>query len=309
MIERKSAASNVKNAASNVVASCVTGAAVIAITNPLDCLKQRWQLNRSPHSFPSFVSDILRCEGLIRGLWVHGLATNCLACTISVGCRIGLYPVLRDALSPAGFVTPGAMFASGLAGGALGYVASAPFFYASRVAQAESGLLSGGVLATGARAGSAPSANGTSGIGMLRHLLGKEGFFGLWRASHVLVARGALMSSTQLGVYDASKRGLISRGFEDGTAVHIMASAAASIAMTTAIAPLDVVLTTYQAGPFVGRPYASPLACAASLVAEGGAAALMRGWLPLWGRFLPTSFLTFVIYEQLRWRMMGSFLD
>jgi hypothetical protein len=30
--------------ASEIGASCVTGAAVIAITNPLDCLKQRWQV-------------------------------------------------------------------------------------------------------------------------------------------------------------------------------------------------------------------------------------------------------------------------
>jgi hypothetical protein len=271
------------NAAHNVAASCVTGASVIAITNPLDCLKQRWQISRSPQTFLSFTSDILRCEGLFRGLWLHGLATNCIACTVSVGCRMGLYPLLRDALSPGGL--------------------------ASRVAQAEAGLVVGGVLATGARAGRAPSASGTSGIGMLCHLCDRDGLFGLWRGSHLLVARGAIMSAMQLGVYDASKRALIDRGLEDGTPVHVMASVAASVAMTTAIAPLDVVLTTYQGGPFVGRRFASPLSCARSLVEQGGTAALMRGWLPLWGRLLPTSFLTFVIYEQLRWHLMGSFLN
>jgi hypothetical protein len=298
-----------ESAAHNVAASCVTGATVIAITNPLDCLKQRWQISRSPQTFLSFTSDILRCEGLFRGLWLHGLATNCIACTVSVGCRIGLYPLLRDALSSGGHASPAAMFASGLAGGALGYVTAAPFFFASRVVQAEAGLVVGGVLATGARAGRAPSASGTSGIGMLRHLCDRDGFFGLWRASHLLVARGAIMSAMQLGVYDVSKRALIGQGLEDGTPVHVMASVAASVAMTTAIAPLDIVLTTYQAGPFVGRRFASPVSCARSLVEEGGAAALMRGWLPLWGRFLPTSFLTFVMYEQLRLRLMGSFLN
>jgi hypothetical protein len=297
------------NTARNIAASCVTGATVIAITNPLDCLKQRWQISHSSQRFPSFVRDILQREGLLRGLWLHGLATNCLACSLSVGCRMGLYPLLRDALSPQGTAAPAAMFASGLAGGALGYVAAAPFFFASRVAQAEAGLVVRGVLATGARAGRAPSANGTSGIGMLLHLFKGEGFLGLWRASHVLVARGAAMSSMQLGVYDLSKRCLIGRGFADGTSVHVISSVAASVAMTTAIAPLDVVLTTYQAGPFVGRPFASPLACARALVAHGGAASLMRGWLPLWARFLPTSFLTFVIYEQLRWRLLGTFLN
>jgi hypothetical protein len=65
---------------------------VIAITNPLDCLKQRWQRSRTSQKFPAFVSEILRTEGLFRGLWLHGLATNCLACALSVGCRMGLYP-------------------------------------------------------------------------------------------------------------------------------------------------------------------------------------------------------------------------
>jgi hypothetical protein len=302
MIERESTARN-------IAASCITGATVIAITNPLDCLKQRWQISLSSQRFPSFVRDILQTEGLLRGLWQQGLATNCIACTVSVGCRMGLYPLLRDALSPQGVAAPAAMFASGLAGGALGYLAAAPFFFASRVAQAEAGLIVRGVLATGARAGHAPSASGTSGVGMLRYLFEGEGLFGLWRASHLLVARGAVMSSVQLGVYDLGKRCLIGRGFADGTSVHVISSVAASIAMTTAVAPLDVVLTTYQAGPFVGRSYASPLACARALVAQRGPASLMRGWLPLWARFLPTSFLTFVIYEQLRWRLLGTFLN
>ena len=106
-----------------------------------------------------------------------------------------------------------------------------------------------------------------------------------------------------------SKRGLLDAGFEQGASVHIMASVVASVAMTTAIAPLEIVLTTYQAAPFVGRVFASPLACATALAAQRPAR-LLRGWLPLFRRFLPTSFLTFVIYKQLMRRCMtGSFLS
>ena len=105
-----------------------------------------------------------------------------------------------------------------------------------------------------------------------------------------------------------SKRALLDAGFEQGANVHIMASVVASVAMTTAVAPLDIVLTTYQAAPFVGTAYASPLQCAAALAAHRPAL-LLRGWLPLFCRFLPTSFLTFVIYERLRWCMTGSFLS
>jgi hypothetical protein len=35
----------------------------------------------------------------------------------------------------------------------------------------------------------------------------------------------------------------------------------------------------------------------------------MRGWTPLWLRFLPSSVLTFAIYEQARLLLLGKYLD
>ena len=46
-----------------------------------------------------------------------------------------------------------------------------------------------------------------------------------------------------------------------------------------------------------------------ALVRQGGPAALFRGWVPLWARFLPSSFLTFHIFEQTRRVLMGGYLD
>lgn len=302
-------------------AACFTGAAVIGLTNHIDCLKQRWQLHtRSTLPFGRFVQDILRAEGLWGGLWRHGLATNGLACSITVGTRLGLYPRLRDALAPPRSLEAGSSgassgvasgLASGFAGGALGYVVAAPFFYASRVAHAEAGLVGAdGRLATGARAGKPPSAGAdASGLGMLRELHARAGLLGLWKGAEILVLRGAVMSATQLATYDTSKKWLIGRGAADGPAVHAAASVAASLVLTSAICPLDVVLTTYQAGPSVGRPYCSAWACAAALVHEGGPSALARGWTMLWARFLPSSFLTFIIYEQSRRALVGTYMD
>lgn len=189
-------------------ASCFTGAAVIVITNPLDCLKQRWQVEprRSGQSLTSFARGIVQTEGLVGGLWYPGIVSNACACTISVGTRLGLYPLLRDALRPPPVGSQPqqrsglSMFLSGLAGGALGYIASAPLFCASRVAQAEVGLVAAesGLLTTGARKGLAPTTNGFSGMPTLMHLARTKGVLGLWRGSDILVARGALMSATQL---------------------------------------------------------------------------------------------------------------
>ena len=125
----------------------------------------------------------------------------------------------------------------------------------------------------------------------------------------MLVSRGALMSATQLATYDVTKGQLKRWGLTDGPVVHCMASLAASLALTTAIAPLDVTYTAYLAGPHLGRHYTSPLACAQSLIDDGGLRAMFRGWTPLWLRFLPSSVFTFLIYEQSRRILLGKYLE
>lgn len=42
---------------------------------------------------------------------------------------------------------------------------------------------------------------------------------------------------------------------------------------------------------------------------QDGARGLFRGWVPLWARFLPSSILTFHIYEQTRRVLLGRYLD
>lgn len=298
-------------------ASCFTGAAVIALTNPLDCLKQRWQVEPAvggASSLGSFTRRIVVAEGLWHGLWRPGILSNMCACTISVGTRLGLYPMLRDSMrspSPASSSPqqsgPVMMMLSGLAGGALGYIMSAPLFAASRVAQAETGLVSAeGLYTTGSRLGTKPTVASNLGLATLAHLFATQGLVGLWRGSEVLVARGALMSATQLTTYDWTKRQLKQElGVADGPALHIGSSFVASLTLTTAICPLDVIYTKFlHAGP-----PATPLSSARQLLHEGGAAALFRGWTPLWARFLPSSVLTFVIYEQSRRLLLGKYLE
>ena len=85
--------------------------------------------------------------------------------------------------------------------------------------------------------------------------------------------------------------------------MHVLCSVAASLAVTTAMVPLDVTLTHYQTSQ---SP--SPLACARDMYQQHGPRIFVRGWLPLWARFLPSSVLTFVIYEQARKVLVGEFL-
>merc|ERR1712147_609910 len=95
---------------------------------------------------------------------------------------------------------------------------------------------------------------------------------------------GAVMSGTQLATYDSAKGFAVDRGLlDDGPALHCAASLCASVTLTTAMVPLDVTLTHYQASP----PGAGA-ACAKRLLAARGPRVFVRGWLPLWARFLPS---------------------
>ena len=84
-------------------------------------------------------------------------------------------------------------FLAGLAGGALGYVCAAPLFAASRVAQAEAGLLTpdGALYATGALKGRPPTVSSNLGLATLAQMATARGVGGLWRGSEVLVWRAA----------------------------------------------------------------------------------------------------------------------
>lgn len=284
----------------NILASTLTGSLVISITNPLDCLKQRWQIAPTQKPLPvgttllQFSSGLVRSEGVLRGLWLPGLATNAMACSISVGTRLGFYPWLRKMFSSSnGTKSSTSMFAAGLCGGAIGYIFAAPFFHASRVAQCQMQR--------------AEVAKVDVGLGALRNL-GQGGVRHLWRGADVLVARGALMSATQLAAYDSIKS--ISVGgnlVQDGPVLHCFCSFFASICCTTAICPLDCLLTRYQ-GSQQGS-FSSPLACMRHMVHSEGLGVFFRGWLPLWSRFLPSSVMTFYIYEQLRYYVLGGYLN
>ena len=204
----------------NAGASAATGGVVIALTNPLDCLKQRVQVRAAGPALLAHSSRIVATEGLWRGLWLPGLATNIAACTCSVGTRLGLYARVRDFWTAQlggerGDKRADVLFLAGLTGGALGYLAAAPLFMASRVAHANAEL---------ARAGRASVDVGLATLARLARGGEAGGWRALWAGSPVLVARGALMSATQLASYDATKSAAIARGYEDGPRLHAAAS-------------------------------------------------------------------------------------
>lgn len=297
--------------ARNLVASSSTGAIVMAVTNPLDTLKARWQVVPTagqaggPRSTSALARIIVREEGFVRGLWAPALGTNMLACSLAVGARLGFYPFIRDALcgrTDTGAVQkqPTRMFASGLIAGAAGYLVANPLFLVTKRIQAGTGRVESGVLVTGARKGMAPDER--YGFRALRSLAAKDGLLrGLWFGSGLLVLRGAVMSASQTTAYDWSKSTIRRRDWiDDGPPLHFLCSFVASIVCVTCVIPFDVVLTRYQTASQQGRTFSSPVDAARTLLREEGLQVFGRGWVVMFSRMGPSSILSFYVFEQLR---------
>ena len=179
--------------AAGLGAAGFAGGLSVAIMNPLDTLKVRYQVATEPGGMRSFAGQILRREGLWRGLWLPGVNANFWGIGVSSVGRVGCYPYVRDGLLKAVGATEknaGVMFVAGLLAGAVGYLVSSPVYQVKTLAQAEAGLLENGVFATGASVGKAPRyASLVQGLGTLK----RDGH--LWRGAGALVVRGALLSA------------------------------------------------------------------------------------------------------------------
>ena len=179
--------------AAGLGAAGFAGGLSVAIMNPLDTLKVRYQVATEPGAMRGFAGQILRREGLWRGLWLPGVNANFWGIGVSSVGRVGCYPYVRDGLLKAVGATEkhaGVMFVAGLLAGAVGYLVSSPVYQVKTLAQAEAGLLENGVFATGASVGQAPRyASLVQGLGTLK----RDGH--LWRGAGALVVRGALLSA------------------------------------------------------------------------------------------------------------------
>lgn len=302
---KNGAAKSRSELAANIGASGLTGFAVMVATNPLDTIKQRFQIGAGgSSSLATFFSRIVKEEGFYRGLWKPGVLTNACCCTVTVGIRMGFYPFFRDSWGDMPVL-------AGLASGGAGYFCAAPLFHAKNRIQVTSGLVSadGSVMLTGARKGMPPAPQ--NGIRVLLDVMQTDGILAWWRGAHLLVARGAILSSAQLSTYDYAKRMSIRRGIvKDGPLLHLAASVVAAASAVTAMIPADVVLTTYQGASATGSgTYSSVWSCARAMHAEHGPLIFFRGWTFMFARMLPSSLLSFLLYEQVRTLFGLEYLD
>jgi len=86
-----------------------------------------------------FGREIIKTEGLWKGLWQPGQVANALGIGIGAVGRVGLYPFVRDAMLTSCGYTDGQkpysiMLGSGFLAGAIGYVAAQPVYQVKTLA-------------------------------------------------------------------------------------------------------------------------------------------------------------------------------
>lgn len=275
----------------NVLAASSCIGVAVAVFNPLDCWRIRWQVQSEYTSMPLHLRSILRNEGLLRGLWLPGIGSNMVGAAVSRGIGLGCYPAIRDTLVGSEGKKGGAsMFAAGLVSGGIGYGISTPAWQLKTRLQAglESTPLYRNLL------------DGTITI------VKEEGVLGLYRGCSALIVRGALMNAGNTLGYDLTKT-MCKSGtpmIPEGPVLHFVASVVAAFLSSTFSVPADFVMTRFQSAHQMGRSYPGVLSCCTTLLREEGPRAFFRGWTPLFVRVAPLYVLFLPAYEQVR-RALG----
>jgi len=284
--------SNLKELRLNILAGSMCTAFSVALWNPLDTIRIRWQV-APPASMGSgivgFSREIVRSEGLVRGLWIPGCGAHASAVAISSGVRLGFYPTLRDMITGDKEKDALSMWLAGFLAGAVGFTIANPFFQAKVRLQVTANQ---------------PDRPYRS-LSDCLHKIGKnEGLTGLFRGSSTLMVRGALLSAgAQLG-YDYVKTDAKARGFKEGPMLHAVASVSSAFLASTFSAPCDYIMTRYQSAPAQGVQYRGIADCVGTILKEKGALELWRGWLPLFVRLGPLWMMNMPLYEATR-RLLG----
>ena len=313
-----------------MLASSTCAGFVVALFNPLDCLRIRWQIASADVQVKSlgqtrYALQVVSREGLVKGLWAPGVGSNAAACFLARGIGLGAYPSLRDGLqgltagggdadATANAHTGGnhanannangnggggggqkkgggTMFLAGLLAGGVGYGLANPLWLMKTQLQGALG------------AGRPPPYGGSGARGLWEVARGQGGIAALYRGAPMLVVRGALMNSGNTLGYDGTKTLSAAYGvLEDGPVLHVAGSVASAFCASSFSVPADVVLTRYHTSP--RGTYPSPLACASGMWRAEGPAVFVRGWLALFGRQAPLYVVFLPLYEQMR-RLLG----
>ena len=261
--------------------------AAAAVTNPIDVLKVKLQLDKDKGG-----GAVSRCLKLAReegaaGLFTRGLAASLMREGVYGTIRLGAYDSIKAQLHKAGLPDDsvvGKVVAAGTAG-ALGSAVGTP-----------TELVKVKMQATGWTESEKPF---TSTLCCWKRVFRTEGISGLFCGAKAFVVRSSVLTGAQIPSYEVSKHYLKEHGIlAEGTNLHLTASMAAGFVATAACSPFDFIKTRMMNE---GARYDySSWKCFTESVKREGLLSLYKGAFANWLRLGPHTIVTFLVYERMR---------
>eukprot|EP00539_Tryblionella_compressa_P006145 CAMPEP_0178763356 /NCGR_PEP_ID=MMETSP0744-20121128/17109_1 /TAXON_ID=913974 /ORGANISM="Nitzschia punctata, Strain CCMP561" /LENGTH=254 /DNA_ID=CAMNT_0020418249 /DNA_START=256 /DNA_END=1020 /DNA_ORIENTATION=- len=198
------------------------------------------------------MQQVVREEGLVRGLLTPGLSASLTRSCIYGGYRVGLYSTIRDNLlflsdnggTSCSSHVVGVRIASGMVTGGIGAMLTCPLDCIRTRMQAEAGKVTNGILETGLRRGH--PVRYTSMLTTFVSIVEKEGWArGIYRGATVTVARASLLNGAQLASYDTLKK---LSNQEEGPMLHFLCALASGVIAQTVVMPIDTIKSSMMVG-------------------------------------------------------------
>lgn len=282
---------------SNAVAACVT--------NPMDVVKVRMQMDgegisAAKHSAsrryrnPGHAALRILEEESLRGLY-RGLTASVVREMSYSGIRMGLYEPTKQVL---GATDPkrtslGLKIVAGATTGAVGSILANPCDLL-KVRMQNVGMPGGRAAYSSVREA-------------LREVVQDGGGLkGLWRGSLPTVQRAALLTASQVPSYDHVKHHLVDGDYmREGYLCHFLCSMVAGVVAAAVTSPVDLVKSRMMTQPVDaatgrGLKYSGVLDCFRCVVRQEGPLALFKGFHCQWLRIGPHTTVSLMAFEQLR---------
>lgn len=139
----------------------------------------------------------------------------------------------------------------------------------------------------------------------IKDIVKQSGVRSLWKGGAPNVCRAALVNLGDLTTYDWAKSKILEHtSFGENYATHAMASACSGLVSAVLATPADVVRTRMMNQPVDssgrGVLYKGSMECFTRTLTKEGPLALYKGFIPIWSRMAPWSFIFWLSYEELR---------
>ncbi|XP_068018908.1 LOW QUALITY PROTEIN: solute carrier family 25 member 34 [Melanerpes formicivorus] len=285
----------------DLVLGAAAGCLACVLTNPLEVVKTRLQLQgelQPPGTYPRPYRGVLRAVGAVyradglRGLQ-KGLAAGLLYQGLMNGVRFYCYSLAEDA----GWTRyPGGTVAAGAVAGAVGAVVGSPAYLVKTHLQAQT--LS--ALAVGHQH------NHENISAAFKSIYKQHGVAGLWRGVSGAVPRVAVGSAAQLATFTSAKDWVCEQQwFREGSWAAVLAGGMVSgVAVAVAMTPFDVISTRLYNQPVeadgTGKLYRGFWDCILQISSKEGVLGLYKGIGAVYLRLGPHTVLSLFFWDELR---------